>query len=130
MSTPAYIDIQSRDLEILDANLIHAGGKVPDLIDAFCSERADIIVKLGQQLGHKDTGFMTSSWHKEKVGFAHYIVKSDADYTIYEVNREGSKDGTPHDFITEVMNEYYSKYDQQLTDRYLNLIANEILRGL
>lgn len=130
MSTPAYIDIQSKDLDILDSNLIHAGGKVPDLIDAYVSERADIIVRIGKERAHRDTGMMADTWHKEKVGFAHYIVVSKADYTIYEVNRDGSKDGTPHDFITETLNEYYSKYDKQLTDKYLKLIVAEVLRGL
>lgn len=130
MSTPAVIDIQSKDFEQLDKNLNTLGGKIPDILDAFVSERADILVKLLAEKSHKDTGDMSRSWHKQKVGQAHYVVTTDLDYPIYELNRPGEKDGTPHDAMTASLEEYYSKYDDQLTKKYLNMIVKELFAGL
>lgn len=130
MSTPAMIDIQSKDIEMLDKNLATLGGKVPDILDAFVSERADILVKLLAQKSHKLSGDMSRSWRKEKVGQAHYIVTTDLDYPIYELNREGEKDGTPHDAMTASLEEYYSRYDDQLVKKYLNMIIKELFAGL
>ena len=49
-------------------------------------------------LMHQDTGFMSQSTTYKRAGPLDFQIVTGADYWIYEANRLGSKDGTPHDF--------------------------------
>lgn len=112
--------IEYQDLQKLHDDLAKAPVDIDRQMDQDLINASNDCVDIGQDLAHVRKGYMRQTIHALKVGNLHYIVFSDAHYTVYEINRPGVKGGTSHDWMSPAA--------EAIRDKYPDIIATNVVK--
>lgn len=102
--------IEYQDLQAIHDNWNRAPAAIDAQMDQDLVNASNEGVDIGKENAHVFKGYMRQTIHALKVGNLHYIILSDAHYTVHEINRPGIKDGTPHDWQSITAEQIRNKY--------------------